>query len=96
MGNVRLSVGAIRDLDEIIKFIVIQNPSAAQRLRLRFDQTIRLLADNPLIGHQFNSCKGIAYRVFTVESYVIYYAPRRYGIFVARIVHGARNRDSLL
>ena len=36
------------------------------------------------------------YRSFSVGNYVIYYAPAPDGILIARVLHGARDHNSLL
>jgi toxin ParE1/3/4 len=85
---------AIRDLHDILEYIARDKPLAAVRFVEKLEAECRSLARFPLIGA---SREGLVpgLRVFPVGNYVIYYRPEGDGVRIERILHGARDADSL-
>jgi toxin ParE1/3/4 len=85
---------ARKDLKGIIAYIYKDNPSAALRLRDKFNKTFRLLAREPHIG-ELQAEIAVDLRSFSVGSYVIYFQPKSSGVEIIRVLHGARDAESL-
>jgi toxin ParE1/3/4 len=90
----RLDRDALADLYEIHEYVARDNPPAADRLIDRLKDQFRLLARQPLMG-QARPELAPDLRSFGVGNYVIFYRPAQDGIEVARVIHGARDVDSL-
>jgi toxin ParE1/3/4 len=96
MGRVIQTVQALEDVLTIWRYIAIekQNASAADRLVIRFEDTLSLLSDNPEIGTpQFRFRDQM--RSFTIGSHVLLYEPLPDGVLLLRVVHGARRFEGL-
>ena len=50
MSRYRVAPQAREDIKEIYRYIKAENPSAAQRVRLRLYEKFRLLATQPYVG----------------------------------------------
>ena len=87
---------AIADLDGIWDYIARDSPTAADRLLDNLDERFLLLSENPEIGERQPGLRDGAYRRFTYQNYVIYYRPLDDGIVLVRILHGARNHETIL
>ena len=86
---------ADEDLTEIWVRIAADNPAAADRMiHALLDAEVRLAAF-PNTGRPRDDLRP-ALRSRAVGSYVIFYRAMEAGIFVIRIVHGARDIDDLL
>ena len=85
---------AEEDLFEIGLYIARDNPVAADRLLDTIEQKLDLLARQPMVG---SDCSYLAegLRRFPIGNYVVYYRPFPDGIEVVRVLHGARDADSL-
>lgn len=83
------------DLLEIAGEIARDNPEAADRLLLRIEDRLRLLADNPMMGEARPDIQE-SLRSVSVGNYVIYFAPRNNGIELVRVIHGARDTGKTL
>ena len=94
MRRYRLDRDARTDLYEIHDYVARDNLSAADRLIDTFTEKLRLLASQPFMG-QARPEFAPDLRSFTVGNYVIFYRPAKNGIEVARVIHGARDVDSL-
>ncbi len=94
MNSFRLAPQADIDLDEIADYIAEHNPSAALREIERLYEKFRLLSANPLLGEARESLQRNL-RAFVAGSYVIFYVPLSDGIEVERVIHGARDIESL-
>lgn len=90
----RLSSQADFDFAEIWISIARHNPAAADRQLNEIRTKLKLLAKSPLLG-QRQPQFGAAMRRFTCDPYAIYYEPEDYGIYVVRVIHGARNVQTL-
>jgi plasmid stabilization system protein ParE len=96
MSRYNLTRRADRDLDAIWNVIHANNGSTvADRIERELHDAMRLLADNPLIGHIRADVRNPRYRFWTVYNFVIAYYPAEKPLVIARVVHGARNFKSL-
>jgi toxin ParE1/3/4 len=94
MSRVIRSPRSRLDLLEIGQHISQENPAAADRMLLRIDEKLQLLAENPLMGESRPELPGNV-RSVSVGMYVILFRPLEDGIQLVRVVHGARDIDSL-
>lgn len=83
-----------RDALDIWLHIAANDISAADRLLDKLDETLRSLAESPEMGRARPELLPML-RSFPVGSYLLFYRPRRDGIELLRIVHGARRLRSL-
>jgi|SRR5437660_3618068 len=79
-----------QDVYEIGVFIARDNPDAAIRLIDRFDETLKMLGQNPLAGRDREELAPRV-RSFPVGNYLLFYRPARDGIELIRVLHGARD-----
>jgi len=93
-GRYRLSEQADQDLLEIAYYIAQNSIDAADRFIDRIHSRLELLAESPLMGRQRDDLAP-SLRSFTVGKYVIFYRPTQDGIEVIRVLHGARDIDSI-
>ncbi len=86
---------ANEDLLAIWDYVAKDNPDAADRLLLKFDEQFKLLAKNLRLGQSADRYrKGL--RRFVLGSYHIFYLPPSDGIEVIRILHMARSLEDLI
>ena len=76
-----------QDVYEIAVFIARDNPDAAVQLIDRFDDTLRMLAENPLIG-RVRAELAPDVRSFPVGNYVLFYRPTKIGVELIRLLPG--------
>ena len=98
MARLDISPEANRDLVEIGLYIARQSGSR-QRAESFLDliyQTCETLATQPEMGELRMEFATGRYRSFSVGNYVIYFCPASDGIRIARILHGARDHNTLL
>jgi toxin ParE1/3/4 len=93
-GRYRLSEQADQDLLEIAYYIALDSVDAADRFIERIHNRLELLAESPFMGRQRDELAP-SLRSFAVGKYVIFYRPSQDGIEVIRVLHGARDIDSL-
>jgi len=86
---------AVEDLDGILEYIARDNPVAAVHFVQSSKEKCNTLARFPLLGA---SREDLAerLRVFSAGNYVIYYRPDGETVRIERVLHGARDADSLL
>ena len=78
------------DAIEIWVHVARHDAAAADRLTDRFTATIDLLATQPRLGRAVDHLlPGL--RSFPAGDYLIFHRPMDDGVFVVRIIHGARN-----
>lgn len=93
----RLSHQAEADLEEqFIHYLLEGGEELAGRFFESFDATRTLLLQHPDIGPQreWLNPKLAGLRMFQVggfENSLIFYQPTDYGVFIVRVLHGARN-----
>ncbi len=93
MSHFRVDPDAQSDLDQIYDYVAKDSPAAADRLIRSFEEKLRLLATQPLMG-QLRQELAPRLRSFSVGKYVFFYRPIQDGIAVARIIHGARDIET--
>lgn len=94
MSEFRLNLRSEQDLEEIADFIGKHNPSGAIKVLEQLFAKFEMLADFPYAGQAEDRC-GEGIRVFPAGKYVIYYIARESGVEIARVIHGARDVQSL-
>ncbi|MCC5645749.1 type II toxin-antitoxin system RelE/ParE family toxin [Nostoc sp. CHAB 5824] len=82
------------DLLDIWNFIANDSFEKADRLLQKIDNQLKILASNPSMGRKRNSLAPNL-RSFPVGNYLIFYRPINQGIEVIRVLHGARDIQSL-
>jgi toxin ParE1/3/4 len=94
MSRIRITPLAEQDLVEIWYFIAQDDPLAADRILDLLEDKYELLADNPHMGPaRPDIAKELRYH--PVGSYLLLYRIISGGIELVRIVHGARDLQSL-
>jgi len=87
-------------LEQFVYFSEEANVALAERYYAAVDQTCSMLVNQPHAGVLYDS--GVAqleglrrFPVHGFESYLIFYLPHPEGMDVIRVLHGARDIDSL-
>ena len=83
------------DLKHVYRHIAEANPTAAAVLVRLIDTKARLLAGSPHIGQGVPDLAA-SLRRFPVGDYLIFYEVTASGIEVVRVLHGARDIETLL
>lgn len=96
MARVERLPQAVDDLIAIWEYIAVENHSrdAADRLIRRFDELMRLLAQQPEMGVKQDRF-SVGLRSFSFQNYLLFYRPIDDGIRLIRVLHGARDFKSL-
>ncbi len=94
MSRYTLSDSARGDIDEIWEYIARDNFTAADRIIDDFYERFLLLLGAPHLGAVFHTT-GKTVRHTCVGKYVIFYEPREAEICVLRVLHGARDFETL-
>ena len=95
-GRIFRTADAIADLDGIWDYIARDNVIAADQIMDELNQRFQLMAKNPEIGEPQPKLADGTYRRVTCRNYVIYYRPLEQSIAIVRVLHGARNHETLL
>jgi toxin ParE1/3/4 len=82
------------DLKQVYRHIAEANPTAASSIVRIIDAKARLLAASPHIGQGVPDLAA-GLRRFPVGDYLIFYEVTASGIEVVRVLHGARNIETL-
>ncbi len=90
-----LSTLAKADVDEIVAYIEERDPVAAKRVIDRVYQRLALAATS-LDACEGNPSRHSKTRRVTIGSYVAFFEQRSSDLYVYRILHGARDIDSLM
>ena len=87
---------AENDLDDIWDYIGRENqsPVSADRLITSLIEKARSYAEQPEMG-TLHSDLGPDVRSFSVSNYIVFYLPMERGIFVLRVIHGARDYPNM-
>lgn len=102
MGNpkytIRLLQAAEEDFKDIIMYISLDNPKAAETVADKIEKSLSNLEHFPLIGKipAEQELAKMGYRFLIVQNYLIFYTVENNIILIHRIIHGARNYSSLL
>ncbi len=93
MNGSVFSPAARADLLEIVDYIAMRSPAAAERLRDRFLAAVELLARRPALGHVRSDLvrPDVNVRFWPVGRYLIIYRAASRGIEVVRILSGYRD-----
>ena len=94
MPSVVIRPKALEDLAEIWAYISEDSPRQADAFAAAIDREIRDLARRPLIGRARPELLTDL-RSLPFGRYVIFYLPRKRGIEVVRVLHGARDLKPL-
>lgn len=96
--QVRLLKVAEEDFTEIVSFIAVDNPTAANTIADKIEKNLLVLSENPKLGRipRDEEIRILGYRYIVVQNYIIFYTIEQNTILVHRILHGARNYKSLL
>jgi toxin ParE1/3/4 len=93
-GRIIRSPQAREDLIGIGAYIASYNETAAERLINRIEKRMRLLAKFPHSGTQRpDLAPGL--RCVSVRKYILFFRPIEGGIELVRVLHGARDYESL-
>ena len=82
------------DLKEIWKYIASDSTERANDFLRALNDKMDTLAKNPLMGRERDEVMP-GLRSFPFKRYVIFYQPLQDGIDVVRVLHGARDLESL-
>jgi toxin ParE1/3/4 len=86
---------AEKDLAEILDYLDERSPRAAERLAAAIDDRCNLLGELPEMGRlREELAPGL--RSVVVERYVLFYRVTATAVEVLRILHGARDIDTLM
>jgi toxin ParE1/3/4 len=86
---------ALLDLADIWSYIAEDSVTNADRFAARIDKTFRLLARRPEIGRARPELYPDL-RSFVIGKYVVFYLPLKGGVDVIRVLHGARDIETVL
>jgi len=95
--NVKLLRIAEDDFSEIVSYISVDRPSAADALATKIEKNLNLLSKNPYLGRvpTEDQLNRLHYRYLVVDNYLIFYTIEGQIIYVHRMLHGARDYLSL-
>ena len=83
------------DLAEILDSLEERSPQAAERLATAIDDRCTLLSQLPLMGRPREEL-GPGLRSVVIERYVLFYRVTATAVEVLRILHGARDIDTIM
>ena len=92
---------AERDLDEQAEYLAVhQSVTVAVRFHHAAEDTFQLLANQPEIGRraEYRSPLLVGIRMFLMKGfpkYLVFYRPLEDGVEIIRVLHGARDIESL-
>jgi addiction module RelE/StbE family toxin len=86
------------DLQEILDFIATDKVSAAHNMADRFEKALERLSQNPEVGRKTREerLRLLGYRYVIVGNYLIFYRIQPDGIFLYRVLHGARDYATII
>ena len=91
-----LTPSANKDINDIWDYIAGDNIEAADRVLNALQSAIIKLAKNPHIGHQREELADNRHRFFLVFSYLIVYRHEAEPLQILRVLHAARDLQSIL
>ena len=96
--QIRLLKIAEEDFVEIVSYIGVDNPKAANAIANKIEKNLELLSENPLLGRipRDEEVRKLGYRYLIVQNYIIFYTIENKTIYIHRILHSARDYKSLL
>ena len=89
---------AEEDFAEIVSYIGLDNPKAANAIANKIEKNLELLSENPLLGRipRDEEIRKLRYRYLIVQNYIIFYTIESKTIYIHRILHSARDYKSIL
>jgi len=96
MSRFKLSTPAQEDLREIRNFIAEDNIPAARHFLARLAQAFRGIAEMPAKGHVREDLTDLPVRFWPVGSYLIVYDPEKRPLEILRVLHAARDVETIL
>lgn len=96
MKRFKLTPSAKRDLDDIWDHVASDNIDAATRVLDALESAIFKLAGNPGLGHWREDLADKQHRFHPVYSYPIVYRYKAKPIQIIRILHAARDIQTIL
>ncbi len=96
--QVRLLTVAEEDLTEIITYIALENPIAANTIADKIEKNLLLLSENPHLGRipRDEEIKNLGYRYLIVQNYIVFYTIEENTIWIHRILHSYRDYKTFL
>jgi len=94
MNGLSFSPKAIEDLEGILDHIAEDNPTRATSFVSALKDQCRTIASYPGMGAKREHLAR-KLRVFPIGNYGIYYRPVENGVRIERVLHAARDVDSL-
>jgi toxin ParE1/3/4 len=85
---------AEEDMLAIAQYIAADNPTAAANWLDKNERTLALLASQPYLGEAVNHIRPGLRRI-SQGNYLLFYEPTDDGIILVRVLHGAREIESL-
>ena len=97
MARFVLTRAARADVAEIAAYIHNHgSPEAAKRVGEELRRAMQKLAEIPGMGHLRNDLADESLRVWSVYSYLILYRPESTPLQVIRVLHGARDVETII
>jgi len=96
MSRFVLTPAARGDLEEIVDFIAMDSPDAAQRIRRELRNSMRMLARTPGMGHFRRDLSDEPLRFWQVYSFLIIYRPETRPLQILRVLRAARDVKTIL
>ena len=89
---------AVDDLVSTFDWIANDSPANAAAFVDNLDQRIGNLKTHPFLGHvpRDEKLKNSGYRIFVIESYLVFYIIRGKTVEIHRVIHGSRNLDDII
>lgn len=92
-----LSTPAFQDLDQILSYVLEKSgPRRAKYVAARFEEAFQKLADSPNAGPRREDLTPSPVLFFTVWSWYVIYRSDKKPLEIARVIHGARDVETLL
>jgi toxin ParE1/3/4 len=92
--SVKFTRQAQRDVFQVWQYIAETSVARADEMVDRINERCRQLAEFPMSGEPCDKYR-VGLRRVIVSPYVIFYSPRSGGVQIVRILHSARDIDSL-
>lgn len=91
-----LTPAALSDLQDISNFVAADSPANATKILRALEDAMRLLARRPRLGRQRDDLGDEPLRMFFVHSFAIIYKPDTRPLQIVRVLHGARDIETIM
>jgi plasmid stabilization system protein ParE len=91
-----LTPRARQDINDIWDYIAVENINAADRVLYALERAMLRLAKNPGLGHWREELTDRRHRFLLIYSYLIAYRYEAKPLQVVRVLHAARDVQSIL